>query len=106
MRWFSYDPEDGLQLHTTAEEARAAAEAALEWCRDAANDDEWAEEAVVQICWGEVREVVEQTEHGCPRCSMRAKPGDLLEHEPGFDCEEDEVEEWIDYGLVPVREVA
>ncbi len=55
MRFFSYDDlGDGYVEHETAEEARAAASAAIEWATD--DDDGWDEDAVLGICWGEIRE--------------------------------------------------
>ena len=48
--WFSYDHEDGVAFHDTAEQARAAAERAFGFDQDEAPDG-WHEE-VATICWG------------------------------------------------------
>lgn len=58
--FFSYDHEDGIEFHETAEEAKARAEKALDMDRDEAAEG-WSEE-VTQICWGEVRGRVVETE--------------------------------------------
>ena len=36
--WYSYDPEDGYTRHESADEAREAAEASLEYHRDRSSD--------------------------------------------------------------------
>lgn len=59
MKYFSYDTEDGFQLHATADEARKSAEDALRLERYEAYDG-WADE-VEEICWGEVRQVIVET---------------------------------------------
>lgn len=48
---------DGFTLHKTPEDARAKAEEALDYCRDAASDDGWPEETS-WICWGRVEQQV------------------------------------------------
>ena len=59
-RFFSHDPGDcGIKFHDTAEEARDAAEAALDAYRDEAPDG-W-DENTDSVCWGEVREQVQET---------------------------------------------
>lgn len=56
-RFFSYDVEgDGFSEHNTEEEARAAAQAALDYATD--DGDGWDEDALTGICWGEIRERV------------------------------------------------
>jgi hypothetical protein len=55
MKWFSCDNYGCMTLHASAVEAKAAAEADLEWCRDQASEA-WPEETG-RICWGEVREM-------------------------------------------------
>ena len=53
--YFSYDPEgDGLTIHKTAEEAKAAAEDDLSCHRDYACEG-WSD-SVNQVCWGEIKE--------------------------------------------------
>ncbi|MFW5731789.1 MAG: hypothetical protein ACOCZU_01125 [Planctomycetota bacterium] len=51
MTWYAYDPEDGIGLYGTAEEARAAAEAAIEAHRDLAAGAEWHPD-VESVAWG------------------------------------------------------
>ena len=57
--YFSYDHEDGIEFHETAEAAKARAEKALEMDRDIAPDG-WPEN-VDDSCWGEVRGKVVET---------------------------------------------
>jgi hypothetical protein len=78
--FFSYDHEDGIEFHDTAEQAKARAEAALDGDRDYA-DDGWNEE-VIWICWGEVKQRV------CETSRRKVEP------EEGKDYEEE-----VDYGL-------
>jgi hypothetical protein len=53
-RFFSHDPGlDGLVLHETAEEAKAAAQEYLDANEEVASSDGWPEETN-QICWGKV----------------------------------------------------
>jgi len=59
MMYFSYDNEDGIKFHDTAEEAKHRAEAALEANRDYASEG-W-EDTVSDICWGEVNGHVVET---------------------------------------------
>lgn len=63
MKYFSYDPEgDGFELHTTAEEARKAAEIGINCAREYACEG-W-DDSVEQICWGEINEMTkEEAEH-------------------------------------------
>ena len=56
MRWFSQDNDGRTEFHATAEQAKAAAEASLEWCRDQAAEEEGWPEDTERILWGEVRE--------------------------------------------------
>lgn len=59
MKYFSYHPEEGFGLHETAEEAKEAAEKALDFERDDACDG-WSD-YVDQICWGEIKQHVVET---------------------------------------------
>lgn len=55
-KYFSYDPEgNGFSIHLTAAEAAKSAKEALA----ASLDETWSEE-VEDICWGEVRQGVEE----------------------------------------------
>jgi hypothetical protein len=49
--WYSYCPEDGMTLHGSEEEARRAAEAALEGYRDDAMQGEWHPD-MHMLSWG------------------------------------------------------
>ena len=42
-------------MHKTLEEAKAQAESELDCERDAAPDEGWNEDAVLQICYGEIK---------------------------------------------------
>ena len=58
--FYSYDPEDGIAFHATAEEAKARAEKALDAAEFSAADSDWSwQENEDQISWGEVRGKVE-----------------------------------------------
>lgn len=52
--FFSYDPEDGFDIHKTKEEAIAACNLAIDGYRDIAGDG-W-DECVELICWGEIKQ--------------------------------------------------
>ncbi len=82
-RYWSYDDNDGLQWHDTAEAAESAAQEALTLYRlEADGDGEWPD-GVDSICWGEVRgRIVETT---------------------GSTEEYGEEREWVDYHLAPVE---
>jgi hypothetical protein len=54
MKWFSYDPETGIEFHETEEEAKRLAEECLDEHRNNAVDG-WSED-VYQLCWGEIKE--------------------------------------------------
>jgi len=51
-KYFSYDPEDGFEDHTTETEAMARCEESLDACRDIASDSGWEMSGVDGICWG------------------------------------------------------
>ena len=53
-KFFSYDPDDGFELHATADEAKERAQGAIDLYREEASDG-WPEE-VDGVCWGEVRQ--------------------------------------------------
>lgn len=59
--YYSYDYEDGIEFHDTAEAAKARAESALDDARDHACDSGWNEEEW-QISWGKVMGVARETE--------------------------------------------
>lgn len=54
--YYSYDPENGIEFHDTAEEAEACARKTVEDAEFYAEDSDWqwvGDED--QICWGEVK---------------------------------------------------
>ena len=85
--FFSYDHEDGIEFHETAEEAKARAEKALDMDRDVAEDG-W-DDNVTDICWGEVKgRVVETMRHPTTP-------------EDNTDCDE-----WVDYAMQDTPNIA
>lgn len=58
-KFFMYDPENGFETYKTAEEAKAAANEAIDYYRGDAGDG-WPDE-VSQVCWGEIKEEAQQT---------------------------------------------
>ena len=58
--FYSYDPENGIEFHDTADEARSRAESALDDAQFHAADSDWSWfENEHEISWGEVRGKVE-----------------------------------------------
>lgn len=57
-RFFMYDPESGFETYETAEQAKSAAEDAIDWYRGEAVDG-WSDE-VEQVCWGEIKQDSQQ----------------------------------------------
>jgi len=88
-RFFSYDPNDRIRFHDTAEEAKAEAESALDAYRDEAPEG-W-DENTDEVCWGEVKEQVQET--------MRRPYDPERDHDIDGDCTE-----VIDYALLPLPE--
>jgi len=81
-RYFSHSSETGFEVHTTREQAKAAAEEMLaEYQADAS--DGWDEDGVLSIHWGEVSERAVETERR-----------DKRESDGGGD-----YEEWVSFGL-------
>jgi hypothetical protein len=61
--YYSYDPEDGIEFHDTAEQAKSRAEKALEDAEFHAADSDWSwNENEAEISWGEVRGKVTVTD--------------------------------------------
>ncbi len=82
-QWYSYCPEDGIELHFNKESAQKAAQEIMGSYAKAAHSDGWHED-MGSVSWGmllpvEQAQVVERTE---------AEP-------------DSEFDEWIRYGLVP-----
>lgn len=59
MKYFSYDTDQGFELHATAEEAQKAAEDALDFERGEACEG-WSD-GVDQICGGELKQMTIET---------------------------------------------
>lgn len=78
-RFFSYDPDNGFELHDTAEEAKSECEKAFGYCQDEAAGDGWPEN-VGQVCWGEIKESATLTKE------MDRPPKEEL-CEDGYDAE-------------------
>jgi len=94
MKWFSCDADGCFALHGTADEAKEAAEAALEGCRDKAGGETGWPEDTEHICWGEVREAAE-------RCVIHAHDGDCRDAEGRLDCDYADWDEFWEYDLMP-----
>ena len=66
MKFFSYDPDDGFEVHETEEEAKMCAQKTIDRYRDDATDG-WSEE-VEYVCWGELRQQAVEipiNDHSC-----------------------------------------
>jgi hypothetical protein len=59
MKYFSYCPEEGFELHETAEQAKNAVEDALDFERSEAYEG-WSD-YIDQFCWGELKQHVVET---------------------------------------------
>lgn len=57
-QFFMFDPDNGFETYPTAEEAKTAAEEAIDYYRGEAADG-WADE-VAQVCWGEIKQESQQ----------------------------------------------
>lgn len=57
-KFFMFDPDNGFETYKTAEEAKAAAEEAIDYYRGDAGDG-WPDE-VSQVCWGEIKQESQQ----------------------------------------------
>lgn len=86
MKYFSYCPEEGFELHATAEEAKKAVEDALDFERSEACEG-WSD-YVDQFCWGELTQRVVET-----MCRPRTDDDTFVSP----DCDT-----IVDYGLVDV----
>jgi hypothetical protein len=92
--WFAYDPGDGFEEYATEAEARAAAEKALGYYRDAAPDEGWSDE-VTDVCYGKITGWTVET-------MRKSKPPAEELDEDGMDEDDTYWGEWdvvCDYGL-------
>lgn len=90
MKFFSYVPEEGFNLHETEAEAREHAQDALDAERETAGEDGWSDN-VTDIGWGEVRGRVLETSRQ-EQCLKSNCDCDGY-HGRDFDA-------WVDYALV------
>jgi hypothetical protein len=86
-KYFSYHPEWGFELYSTAEEAKEAAEKYLDADREQAWDG-WPE-GIEHICWGELKQHIVETIN-------RPRSGDDLLGSPEFDAV-------VDYDLADIE---
>jgi hypothetical protein len=86
--FFSYSDADGFDVHETLEQAKAAAENALDSERDGASDGGWEEDATRSICYGRIYGGVEESAR-MPWNDHRRQRGDAEEDiaadKPQFD---------------------
>lgn len=74
-RFFSFSNAGGFDWHETLEEAKDAAEMALESERDAAGDDGWQEDDAFSISYGEIKGTVVETARMLWKDHMRINLG-------------------------------
>jgi hypothetical protein len=55
-QFYSYDPEEGFEIHDTAEQAKAAAQALMAIYQDCASTEGWLEDQEA-LCWGELKQI-------------------------------------------------
>ncbi|PHS02438.1 MAG: hypothetical protein COA78_21190 [Blastopirellula sp.] len=53
-KFFCYCPDAGFDTFETEKEAKESAETSIDWYRD--NADEGWDDAVNQVCWGEIKQ--------------------------------------------------
>lgn len=61
-KYFTYDPDDGFELHDTEDKARMEAERILRCYAVAATNEGW-DELTGQICWGELKQYTKEIKH-------------------------------------------
>lgn len=71
-KYFSYDPEFGVEFHETAEQAEAAAISYLDEYRHTAAEDGW-HELTDRICWGQIKQSAKGR-----YCGIRETDGELF----------------------------
>jgi hypothetical protein len=84
-QWYSYCPEDGIELHSGKELAQKAAQEIMGNYAKAAHSDGWHED-MESVSWGMLLPV------------EQAQVVECTEAEP-----DSEFDEWIQYELVPAR---
>jgi hypothetical protein len=92
MKWFSCDNYGCMTFHASAVEAKAAAEADLEWCRDQASES-WPE-GTGRICWGEVREIATHR-------VVHTHDAECRDAEGNLNCDGSRWNETWEYDLLP-----
>jgi len=84
--YYSYDPEDGIAFHETAEEAKARAEKALEDAEFHAADSDWSwNENEEEISWGEVRGKVRYNDRPLDEEEKKENPEWSFHRSPTLD---------------------
>ncbi len=90
---FSYCPESGFETHITETLAKECAEESINYFRDHA-DEGW-DEAVNQVCWGEIKQETVMTD----KKTIKEAEEDL-----GLIFDTANVSGYADYGLVDFKE--
>ena len=83
MKYFSYCPEEGFELHATENSAKAAAQNALDCHRDH-SEEGWHDE-VSQVSWGKISQIAKPFNFQ-PPCAAKAI-GVLLSSDVDYYCE-------------------
>jgi hypothetical protein len=89
-KYFCYDPDTGFDTYKTAEEAMQAADDAISYYRDNA-DEGWNEE-VSGVCWGELKQ------HTVVTLELTPKQADEQGYFVPSGCSG-----FSDYGLIDVK---
>ncbi len=99
--WFYIDDNGNFERVNTEADAIAGAKAALDACRELAQDDGWPDETR-GICWGAIRQRVESTDihRHSDECKNTDEDEDDSECLDGFNVHHDYIAE---YGLVDVE---
>lgn len=58
-KYFSYGPGHGFEYHNSAKEAKEAAQAMIDDCRESAGAEGWDVELVEGVCWGGLSEAAQ-----------------------------------------------
>jgi hypothetical protein len=84
-QFYSYDPEEGFEIHDTAEQAKAAAQALMQIYEDCAPSDGWHEDQEA-LCWGELKQI---------------ENAQVTKRRPGNPDDGEEFDEYLEYALLP-----
>ena len=86
-KFYTYDPEEGIEIYYTAEQAQRAAQEIMDVYRDSASTDGWHEDQEA-LCWGELRQI---------------ENAQIISRRPGIPEDGDEFDEYLEYDLRPTR---